>query len=63
MKKIRNLLVGIGLIGCIGPFLGIGLKGMDSLEANRELGLIALIMGCIIQVIIYTKEEKSYSNE
>lgn len=59
MIRFRNLLICIGVVGCIGPFLGIGLKSVDTVEDNLMIGVVALVIAGGIQCYIYLKENQN----
>ena len=60
MKGIINFLIVAGLIGTIGPFFGLGLRGMDTAEESMTTRVVLLVFSIdllIIYKVFHKKED------
>lgn len=48
MKRISSFLIVIGVIGVVGPFFGLGLRGMETAEESIQIGGLFLVLGLVL---------------
>lgn len=48
MKKFSVYLIVIGMLGLFGPFLGVVLKGSESVSSSMTIGSVLIVVGLIL---------------